>query len=339
MASTITRTTWTDDSGTPASPVGDGTTINNARLQDIYAAIDELFAGAAPYDPLVFGGTIQVDGLGTHLFSATGAGANRLRVRAASSGTGNVGAVDVGTDADADLGRLEAYASTFTETGAATQHGVALCGMGAGGVSLAAEHASGDMRLYARGTTKRATFDGETQVLSGGAVGAYGLIGIIQGSVDLGSDGTPATTTETTLKTWDLPAGALARDDQGIRMHAFGSFAANATDKTVRIKFGATTVLTYAVVIAGGGLGTGGGGWRAQVDLFRTGATAQKAIPWFVAAISNWTDADFMTTTGYTTPAETLSGAVTIELTGENGTGTADDIVCEGFYVEFLPGA
>ena len=335
MASTITRTTWTDDSGTPASPVGDGTTINNARLQEIYAAIDELLAGAAPYDPLVFGGTIQAEGLGTHLFSATGAGANRLRVRAASAGTGNVGAVDVGTDADADLGRLEAYASTFTEAGAAKQHGVALRGMGAGGVSLAAEHASGDMRLYARGTTKRATFDGDTHVLSGGVVGAYGLIGIIQGSVDLDSDGTPANTTETVLKTWDLPAGALATDDQGIRIHAFGSFAANANDKTVRIKFGATTVLTYA----GAGNGTGGGGWRAQVDLFRTGGTAQKAIPWFLSVIGNWAAPTFTTTTGHTTPAETLSGAVTIEVTGQNGTGTADDIVCEGFYVEFLPGA
>ena len=335
MASTITRTTWTDDTGTPASPVGDGTTINNARLQEIYAAIDELFAGASPYDPFVFGGTIQADGLGTHLFSATGAGANRLRVRAASAGTGNVGAVDVGTDADADLGRLEAYASTFTAAGAAKQHGVALRGMGAGGVALAAEHASGDMRLYARGTTKRATFDGDTHVLSGGVVGAYGLIGIIQGSVDLGSDGTPATTTETTLKTWDLPAGALATDDQGIRIHAFGSFAANANAKTVRIKFGATTVLTYP----GAGPGTGGGGWRAQVDLFRTGGTAQKAIPWLVSGIGNWGDPDFTTTTGHTTPAETLSGAVTIEVTGENGTGTADDIVCEGFSVEFLPGA
>ena len=202
-------------------------------------------------------------------------------------------------------------------------------------MSLAAEHASGDVRLYARGTTKRATFDGDTHVLSGGVVGAYGLIGIIQGSVDLGSDGTPATTTETTLKTWDLPAGALATDDQGIRMHAFGSFAANANDKTVRIKFGATTVLTYA----GSSTGTGGGGWRAQVDLFRTGGTAQKAIPWLVSGISNWVDSAFTTTTGHTTPAETLSGAVTIEVTGENGTGTADDIVCEGFSVEFLPGA
>ena len=265
MASTITRTTWTDDSGTPASPVGDGTTINNARLQEIYAAIDELLAGAAPYDPLVFGGTIQVEGLGTHLFSATGAGANRLRVRAASVGTGNVAAVDVGTDADADLGRLEAYASTFTEAGAAKQHGVALRGMGAGGVTLAAEAATADVRLYARGTTKRATFDGDTHVLSGGVVGAYGLIGIIQGSVDLGSDGTPATTTETVLKTWDLPAGALATDDQGIRIHAFGLFAVNANTKTVRIKFGATTVLTYA----GSGEADGGGGGRRWISSAR----------------------------------------------------------------------
>lgn len=39
----ITRATWTDDSGTPAAPAGDGTIINNARLQaDVYDKIDGL---------------------------------------------------------------------------------------------------------------------------------------------------------------------------------------------------------------------------------------------------------------------------------------------------------
>lgn len=63
MASTITRDTLTNDSGTAATPAGDGTVLNNAILQSyIYARIDELLAGASPYNPLVLGGALQVDG-------------------------------------------------------------------------------------------------------------------------------------------------------------------------------------------------------------------------------------------------------------------------------------
>lgn len=62
MASTITRTTWTNDTGTASSPNLDGTTINNAALQAIYDKIDELFAGASPYNPIIFGGSVQADG-------------------------------------------------------------------------------------------------------------------------------------------------------------------------------------------------------------------------------------------------------------------------------------
>ena len=275
MASTITRTTWTDDSGTPASPVGDGTTINNARLQDIYAAIDELLAGAAPYDPLVFGGTIQVDGLGTHLFSATGAGANRLRVRVASAGTGNVGAVDVGTDADADLGRLEAYASTFTETGAAKQHGVALRGMGAGGVSLAAEHASGDMRLYARGTTKRATFDGDQVALTGGTPGTYRLAGLLAGSMDLTNNGTDANTSEKTLRTYTLPGGTLKTDHQLIRIVVWGTTGQTNNRKRIRVKFGSTIVAEHDFAAGQGRIR-----WRvgSRIAIIRTGAVTQQSV-------------------------------------------------------------
>ena len=62
MASTITRTTWTNDSGTAVAPVGDGTVLNNAALQAIYDKIDQLLAGAAPYNPLILGGSLQADG-------------------------------------------------------------------------------------------------------------------------------------------------------------------------------------------------------------------------------------------------------------------------------------
>ena len=328
MASTITRTTWTDDTGTPASPVGDGTTINNARLQEIYAAIDELFAGASPYDPLVFGGTIQVDGLGTHLFSATGAGANRLRVRAASAGTSNVGAVDVGTDADADLGRLEAYASTFTAAGAAKQHGVALRGMGAGGVSLAAEHASGDVRLYARGTTKVATYDGNTLSLASAAAGAYAASGVLDASVNTTAASTGANTTETDLHTVSLPANTLAANGQAILFQAAVTTADNTNTKTVRLYFGSTQLFSV------------GSANRAGAHLFsawivRTGPSSQVALAGI--PMSGQTSGQFAPQAAYTTPAETLSGAVTVKITGLNGTATAGEITCEFSLVRFLP--
>ena len=62
MASTITRTTRTNDTGTAANPNGDGTVLNNAELQAQYAAIDQMFAGASPYNPFIFGGAVQADG-------------------------------------------------------------------------------------------------------------------------------------------------------------------------------------------------------------------------------------------------------------------------------------
>ena len=323
MASTITRTTWTDDTGTPASPVGDGTTINNARLQEIYAAIDELLAGAAPYDPLVFGGTIQVDGLGTHLFSATGAGANRLRVRAASAGTDNVGGVDVGIDADADLGRLEAYASTFTETGAAKQHGVALREMGAGGVSLAAEHASGDMRLYARGTTKRATFDGDQVALTGGTPGTYRLAGLLAGSMDLTNNGTDANTSEKTLRTYTLPGGTLKTDHQLIRIVVWGTTGQTNNRKRMRVKFGSTIVAEHD---SSGSLGNTAV-WRVGIAIIRTGAATQQSVVTGRASIRD----------KRTSPTETLSQDVAITVTGQNYTAVANDLIYEGSWVELWP--
>lgn len=45
MASTISRATWTNDSGTAANPNGDGTILNNTRLQqDVYDKVDALVA-------------------------------------------------------------------------------------------------------------------------------------------------------------------------------------------------------------------------------------------------------------------------------------------------------
>jgi hypothetical protein len=70
-ASTITRDTWTNDTGTAANPNADGTVINNAALQNnIYARVDELFSGAGSYVTLTLGGKLSVEG-GQITFPAT----------------------------------------------------------------------------------------------------------------------------------------------------------------------------------------------------------------------------------------------------------------------------
>lgn len=62
MASTITRTTWANDTGSAASPNADGTLLNNGALQAIYDKIDQMIAGGSPYNPIIFGGSVQIDG-------------------------------------------------------------------------------------------------------------------------------------------------------------------------------------------------------------------------------------------------------------------------------------
>lgn len=140
-ATTITRVTWTDGAS--------GTVINNAVLHsDIYAKIDQMFAGAGGYATFTFGGLVAAEGFGTHSFSAGGTGANTLGVRNTTAGTGNSARIRVGNDSAADLGALDAFASTYTTSGAARASGVRLTASGSGGLSLAAANASGVIRFF-----------------------------------------------------------------------------------------------------------------------------------------------------------------------------------------------
>ena len=59
-ASTVTRSTWTDDSGDGIS----GSIVNNAELQKIYAAIDQMLSGTGLYATLSFGGVARIEGKG-----------------------------------------------------------------------------------------------------------------------------------------------------------------------------------------------------------------------------------------------------------------------------------
>lgn len=109
MATTIDRTgiTLTNDTGTPASPNGDGTLLSAADRTALLDAIDDLIG-----NNITFGGLLSAEGFGTHALSAGGTGGNILSVRNTSAGTGNYARIQVGQDGAADALHLTAYAST-----------------------------------------------------------------------------------------------------------------------------------------------------------------------------------------------------------------------------------
>ena len=139
--------------------------------------------------------------------------------------------------------------------------------------------------------------------------------------IDLGNVGTAANTTETTLKTYSLPANTLSSNDMYVDIEAWGSTASNANTKTIRLYFGGTTLGANNITTAPNGLG-----WMYRARVYRTGAATQIAVGNYHVGPNN---NDVITAS----PTETLSGAVVIKCTGTNGTASANDIVCHGMRV------
>lgn len=132
-------------------------------------------------------------------------------------------------------------------------------------------------------------------------------------------------TGEDDLRTYSVPAATLAVNGDHLAWEAAGTFAASANNKRIRAKFGATTMLDTGVLAI-----TAAGDWQANGLVIRTGAATQKCVAVFTS-----TDAAMRTWTDYTTAAETLSGAVTLKLTGEATSN--NDVVQELFIVRLLP--
>ena len=205
MATTIARATWTDGVG--------GTIINNAtKNDDIYDPIDDMFG-----NNVTFGGTISAEGTGDHSFSGGTTGANTIVIRNTTNGTAALSSLELGNNTDADAGRLECYSASFTETGAAKQDGIALRSIQDGGLSLAAEHASGTVRIYAGGTDEVVTWNAEEVTAVGANRGATHLVGVLDDSVATTKVGNAADTNWATLYSYTIPANVLNEDGRILR--------------------------------------------------------------------------------------------------------------------------
>lgn len=127
-------------------------------------------------------------------------------------------------------------------------------------------------------------------------------------------------TSEETLASYSLPANALCRDGQSVRIRAWGTTAANGNDKTEKLYFGSTTLIST------GALAANAKDWYLEATVVRTGAATQTAV-------ANGQANAAIVATDVTAPTEDLTAAVTIALKATDGTAAGGSIL-KGFSVE-----
>jgi hypothetical protein len=143
--------------------------------------------------------------------------------------------------------------------------------------------------------------------------------------------GNPASTTETDAWSYSLPASTLATDGDALVIEADMALAANANNKSARIYFGAVAIPFNYVAGAGSGQRIN---FRARI--VRTSATTQRIS--FDRAMGSTGGGTVTPFGGYTTGAETLTGAITIRGSVQSPTtGAANDVVSNLASITFYP--
>jgi hypothetical protein len=143
-------------------------------------------------------------------------------------------------------------------------------------------------------------------------------------NLDTTSGATIADTAETTLITYTLPANTLNVDGKGLRIKVAGGTLNDANGKTIRLYFGSTVLMSNDVTTT-----PNNQSWVFEGEVFRTGATTQKCISKGMVGAAPQTAT-------YTGAGETLSSAIVIKVTGQNGSAVANEITAQLMKVEFL---
>jgi len=138
----------------------------------------------------------------------------------------------------------------------------------------------------------------------------FAYYGSVVGNVGGGEDDLIATPV--------LWANALSYDGQTVTAMFHGSFAANANNKTLKIKFDGTTVVTS-------GAGAYQGGWSAILQCVRTGVGSQRLNA------TLWINGQVAFNGGTIITSATDTNDIVIKCTGESAGAANNDIVQAGF--------
>ena len=143
-------------------------------------------------------------------------------------------------------------------------------------------------------------------------------------TVDTTTGSTTAVVTEEDLISYTLSANSLSSTGRGLRIKAAGTTGANTNTKTIRLYFGSTVLMSNNVTTAPNNTG-----WEFEAEIFRTSATTEKCV-------ARGTVGSAQQTTTYSGVGETLTGALTIKITGQNGVATANDIIAQFLSITYI---
>lgn len=170
----------------------------------------------------------------------------------------------------------------------------------------------------------------QVREMAGGATDDTGYMrgtGNLSVQVSAAGNGNGADATDDVLFNYVLPAGALDAAGRQLTIQAAGTFAANGHNKRVKIFIGATSAVVGSAISGGtaicdtGTVTTSGGGWTAQVQVTKYGASGSNTQQASGAASACGT-----THNGTSAPqllTLTESGAINITVTGSSATSSA----------------
>ena len=138
--------------------------------------------------------------------------------------------------------------------------------------------------------------------------------GLLVPNVQSSVQGNPASTTETTLLSYTLPANALNTVGQGVNIFAAGYWGTNASRAQIRLYFGSDAMLLDNFL-------TDGSRWNAEYKVVMSASNQ--------VMISGRANANFLVGPYGANPTVTLTSTVLIKVTGQSiGVSVASQAVC-----------
>ena len=242
-----------------------------------------------------------------------------------------VGFGNIGRDAQADTRTRRALDALGDPNRLVTNLGVYIDKTGKIAIRIASptitQTTSGLTLAQELRTTDSPTFGGLT------LTGLTGLLrataGVVSADTTVGTTLTSSVTStgntagvDTNLFTYSVPASTLAATGDSLEFSVFGTSAALGSAQ-VKVKFGSTTFFDS------GAMSNISTEWTLNGSIVRTGAATQIAS----AALLSGSNSTY---TGYGTPAETLSGSVTLSIIGYHA--SANQVTGKYFKVTKQPG-
>ena len=138
----------------------------------------------------------------------------------------------------------------------------------------------------------------------------------------IGAVGTTAVTTEEYLKAYTIPANGIVPGER-VRVSAWGTLENNANTKTLRVRIDGTALFAVAMPVSTNA------GWKVDVEIYSTGSATQEYIATITAGTTSTTASGSLT--------KDQAASIAVQLSGQNGTASANDIVASGMTVRLEP--